>query len=438
MKRKGLIAGALIVAELALCAGIIFTAWAGIGQLRASGIRLRAFTANYVSAESDEEQRFAVGTPAALSVENSAGGITVTGGEGTEIVVAAHKTAWGADQAEADQALAELKVIVTQQGTTVTVKVQQPVEVDLIRIGPGRSRVDFTITVPAETEVTANSESGRIAVSNTTGDADLQTSFGEISATDLGGRLKATTQNGEIVARRVDAGTRPVELRSSFGAIALDDSTGGDIAAHSNNGSIELTSVEASGTVNLTSDFGRIKFAEGRAASLDAQARNGAVTLTGLTVAGAVTVQSDFGSLSVEGVAAKSYGLTSQNGGITLDGANGAISVDTNFGDIDVTHAEDATLDLRTRNGAVQFSGSLGAGPHALGSDFGSIRLALPQDVQLTLDLKTERGKLTSALPVTISGEVSESHWRGTLNGGGAMLTAVTSNGDISLDILNP
>ncbi|MBM2850148.1 MAG: hypothetical protein HW418_3090, partial [Anaerolineales bacterium] len=103
-----------------MCAGIIAVSWFSVARLRASGVNWRVFSADTVSAESDEEQRFTVNRPAVLSVENSAGEITVTGGEGDEIVVAAHKTAWGATQTEAEAALAALKVTITQNGNAVT------------------------------------------------------------------------------------------------------------------------------------------------------------------------------------------------------------------------------------------------------------------------------------------------------------------------------
>lgn len=438
MKRKWWVVGGLILAEVALCAGIVIVAWAGIAQLRASGVRWRVFDVNSVSAEANEEQRRAVDGPATLVVENGVGAISVTGGPGSEVVVGAHRVAWGADQADAEAALASLNVSVTQSGNTVTVRVEQPVEVDLIHIGPGGSRVDFTIAVPAETSVTLSSRAGDIALSGVEGTANLHSDFGGIRVSGLSGGLQADSGNGAIEARRVEAGSAGIDLRSEFGAITLERSSAGEVNARSSNGRITLAAVEATGDIALASNFGRIQFDTGRAASLSAQSDNGEVGLTGLGVDAGATVRSDFGSLTLERVAAASYDLISRNGSITLDGAGGAIKAQTSFGGVSVTGAQGANLDLQSGNGAVEFQGSLGPGPHRLKSEFGSVRLALPRDTALSFDLHTQHGRITSDFPVTIDGALDESHWQGTINGGGASLTVATANGGISLNHLEP
>ena len=51
--------------------------------------------------------------------------------------------------------------------------------------------------------------------------------------------------------------------------------------------------------------------------------------------------------------------------------------------------------------------------------------------------LKTSFGEITSDMPVMITGNLSETEWKGTLNGGGESLRAETNNGDISLENLS-
>jgi DUF4097 and DUF4098 domain-containing protein YvlB len=99
---------------------------------------------------------------------------------------------------------------------------------------------------------------------------------------------------------------------------------------------------------------------------------------------------------------------------------------------VDVS-AEDAIVTLISKNGKVSFSGTLMEGEHTLQSDFGDIKLTLPADIGLNFDLKTDFGKIKSDLPVTISGDIDEKHWVGTVNDGGAKLTASTQNGNITI-----
>jgi len=398
MRYKWLVAGGLMLALFALCAGIVAVLWFSVARLNASGVNWRVFSADTVSAEADEEQRFTVNGPPALSVENAAGEVTVTGGEGDEIVVAAHKTAWGPTQAEAEAALAALKVTITQNGNAVTVRVEQPEKI--VIAGSSRSdTVDFTIAVPTETAVSASTSFGDTTLSGTTGDADLKTDFGEVNVQDVKGSVTAESSSGAIEAKRVGAEGRTLKLETSFGKIVLEDAAAAEVSLNSNSGEIELTRVEASG---------------------------------------AVSVKTDFGAVTLEEVAAETYDLETNSGRITVHGAHGAVQAHTDFGDVEVTEAADADLDVSSNSGSIHFSGSLGDGPHTLKTDFGSIQLSLPEDAALTFDLKTSFGKIKSAFPITTSGDLENDHWRGTINGGGASLTAQTNSGDISLDILNP
>ncbi|MBI3243949.1 MAG: DUF4097 family beta strand repeat protein [Chloroflexi bacterium] len=422
MKYKWLIAGSLLLAMLAMCVGIVGIIWFSISRAAISGIRWSGFELSTVSAEADEEQSFTVSGPAILSVntgvENAAGDITIIGGTGDEIVVKAHKTAWGASQEDAEAGLAEIKVNVTQNGDAVTVEVQRPRPVNFIGIGGQRTdTVDLTITVPATTKVTASTSFGDVSLSGTMGDADVKTSFGDVSVKDVQGGA--------------------VEARTDFGEMSLEDVTAdGNVEAHSSSGKITLDNVEAEGDVNLSTDFGGIEFKTGNADSLVADTNSGKVELSGLSVAGLVMARSNFGEVKLTKVDAGSYNLDTSSGDINVEGASSSVKAHTDYGDINVTEAEAVTLDLSTDSGAITFAGSLGDGPHTIKTDFGSVKLKLPEETALDFDLSTDFGKIKSDFPITIQGEQEQTHWQGTINGGGERLTAETSSGDISIEIL--
>jgi DUF4097 and DUF4098 domain-containing protein YvlB len=398
MTRKWFIVLPLVVLELLLCAGILAVLWGGVRWVQARGLQISAFAGDRVSAEADEAQTLAVSGPATLKLDNAAGTVTLTGGAGHEVVISAHKTAYGADQAQAEAALAQLKVSVTQTGDTITVQVLMPAAVALI--GSKRvDTVDFTIAVPAGTAL------------------DVRTDYGAVEASDVAGRT--------------------LDLHSSFGDVTLERATADSVDAGTSSGAVRLRQVQVTGTVTLDTSFGQVRFEDGAAERLEASSSSGAVTLLDLTVAEAVTAHSDFGDLNVERVAAGGgYDLSTSSGAVTLTGATGPVAAESGFGDVVVTGAENVTLDLHTNSGSVTFAGSLGAGPHSLRSDFGDILLRLPADAAATLDLGTDFGGIHSALPVTLSGDVDATHWEGTLNGGGARLTVHTSSGSIRIETL--
>jgi DUF4097 and DUF4098 domain-containing protein YvlB len=415
MKHKWLIASLLALAELALTGGMVLAAQGGLTWANVFGFAWPVVGAGQFTATADQDQTFAVGPAASLDVKSSLGAITVTGGDGHAIVVHAHKTGWGLNQAEADAALAALKISLTQTGSAVVIQVEPAVGLVLPIKGRSNS-VDFTIQVPADAAVKAH------------------TSFGDVQVTGAAGGTDASTTNGRASARQVSGAVR---LLSDFGAVTLDDSTLSTVNATSSNGAVTLNQVTASGAVELHSDFGALAYQTGQAASLVARTSNGRVTLSNLTIAGLANARSDFGSLTLTQVAAGSYAVNSSNGSVSIDGAAGNVQARSDFGHVTVRHGLAATLDLHSSNGAVAYSGTLGAGPHSLTSDFGSITLSLPANTAADLDLSTSFGNIHSALPVTSNGDLSRGHWTGVLNGGGPRLTAKTSNGSITLDILN-
>jgi DUF4097 and DUF4098 domain-containing protein YvlB len=411
-----LIVSVLALLELAICAGILAVTWGGLAWARATGLRVTAFDFDLVSAEADEEQRFAVTGPATLNLDNEAGGVQVVGGAAGEIVVSLHKTAWGADQAAAEAALADVAVNIVQSGNALTIQVAEPERV--VVIGSDRSSiVDFVIQVPTETSVTVDSGFGDLDLTGVTGAVDLSTGAGQVTVSAVEGE---------------------VELGSEFGNVTLERATTGTVTAASSSGAVSLRQVQAAGAVSLSSNFGAITFAGGSAGSLTAETSSGPVELSDLEVAGLVRAHSDFGRVVLTRVTAPGgYELGSESGSITVDGARGSLQAETGFGDVTVSNATGVTLQLRTSSGAVTFAGALGEGPHNLETDFGSVRLSLPEDTAVTLDLTTGYGSIRSALPITLSGDLDEDHWQGTLNGGGPSLTVQTSSGNISLEALN-
>jgi DUF4097 and DUF4098 domain-containing protein YvlB len=152
-------------------------------------------------------------------------------------------------------------------------------------------------------------------------------------------------------------------------------------------------------------------------------------------MSGALTAKSEFGEISLEQVKATSYDLQTNSGSITVDGASGKVKAHSGFGSVIVKNADSATLDLNTQSGSVEFTGSLGDGPHTVSTDFGEIKLTLPADSALDVDLKTDFGNITSDIPITVilSGDTEKSHQTGTMNDGGAQLNVETQSGNISI-----
>jgi DUF4097 and DUF4098 domain-containing protein YvlB len=331
--------------------------------LRQQGVQFQVGIADATSAKTSEEQRYGVDGPATLVVVNAAGNVSVTGGEGNEVVVGIHKTAWAGSQAQAEADLAGMEVQVTQEGNTVTVRFEQPAAITLM----GATRpdtVDFTIQVPLETSLDVSTGAGEISVQGTTGSAALNTSYGDVAVSQLQGELVVSTSSGVVQASSVQAGQEKIDLHSDYGDVTLEQTSAGDVALSSSSGSLTMEDVQATGEVTLNSGYGNLAFSAGSAASLELETSSGSATLSDLEVAGEAKVHSDYGSLELEQVMAETYLLSSNSGNISVLGAQGTLSARSDYGNLEVTADELAALGWnQQRLGDVQRRWA--QGPHA-------------------------------------------------------------------------
>lgn len=329
MRYRFLIAGGLVLAMIALCGGMVLSLTnigAMIPRPDIGNTRWAWFNTNRYSAEATDEKRFAVNAPAKLNVENAAGKVTVTGGSGKEIVIAIRKKGFGSTQADADSALAALKIDMTQNGDAVTVKVipQNPA-----------NQVDFTITVPEETAITTSNLFGDTTLSNIKGDIDLKTNAGSVRVSDVQGKIK---------------------LQSDFGEIRLERVTADALDIGSNAGSIKLKQVTVKETVTVKTDFGNVNLDQAIAKSYDLKTNAGKIEVNGAS--GWLKAATEFGGIEVTGGEKIQLDLKSNSGSIRYSGSlgEGPHTVRTDFGSITLILPKDSALnvDLKTDLGSIK------------------------------------------------------------------------------------
>lgn len=437
MKRKWIVVSIIIVALIAICAGMILVTWMGIRSLPGEGAQTRVFQTDIFSATADEEWTLDTEGSVELLLDSSAGDILITGADTDQVQIIAHKTAWASSNSKAQAALDEMYIDVSQSGEVITIRFEEPPKITLM--GSIRSNaVDFTIIVPQQTLIEANTDFGDVDVADIGDSLVVKSDFGDITVTDIEGSVDASSKSGKITAQRIAAEDENIKLESAFGDVGLEDASGGSVLAHSNSGSIELENVAVSGEADLSSEFGEIIFATGSAGNLTADTNSGEVELNSLRINDRIFARSEFGDIILTNVNAEESDLETNSGSVTVEGCAGIIKANTGFGDIELTEAEDVTIDLKTDSGSITFAGTLGDGPHSLNTQFGDIDIAIPADSAVSFDFKTGFGSISSDFPITINGgDIEEKHWIGTIHGGGAELVADTESGSISLEYLD-
>jgi hypothetical protein len=430
MKRPVVI-GLLIVALALVCVGI------GSVVFFANGFNINnPFDVVQIASELEESKTLDVDAekPVNLKIQDDAGAVTVTGADVETVQVTAIKRAYDSTQARADAEVKTVKYTIQQTGNTITIKYELPKSVN---ISNRVNEVEFIVTVPHQTTVNVDTSFGEISISNIEGAVVAENDFGEIALDNVEGAVSASTNSGEVTATSIKATGENIDLSSEFGSITLEQANGRDITLDTNSGTVKLDEVRATGKLSASTEFGDVTIGNGSADSLHVDTNSGRVSLSKLTVKKDISVEDEFGSLDLDQAFAASYDLNTNSGEISIDGARGKLTAHTEFGGIQIFNAEAVTLDIRTNSGSIDFKGSLGAGPHKVFSEFGEINLTLPADTNLDVDLSTDFGKIQSDLPISVTVTESNDSERdqivGSINDGGDQLTVQTNSGGVTI-----
>lgn len=390
------------------------------------------FDVRNIASELEESKTLKVDTEKllTLNVADDSGDVTITGADVETVQVKVVKTAYDSSQSRADQEVKDIKYTIEQTGSTITLKYELPKSMNF---NNNVNTVDFIVTVPNEITVNVDTNMGEVSVASTKGNVDIKNDFGDVTLENLEGALSVQTNSGKVSATSIVAGAENIDLHSDFGSVTLKKAGGKDIVLDSNSGTILLSEVRATGDITTNTDFGDTKFENGSADLLRIETNSGEVSLVKISITREIFVKDDFGNIELEQALASSYDLNTNSGAITVDGAKGNVKAHSGFGSVTLKNAENVTVDLSTNSGSVDFDGSLGEGPHTMHSDFGEIRLSIPADSALDVDLKTSFGSIKSDIPITVTLSGEQNHQTGTMNDGGGQLTVETNSGSISI-----
>ena len=140
------------------------------------------------------------------------------------------------------------------------------------------------------------------------------------------------------------------------------------------------------------------------------------------------------GDVDITGVAGDGTYWTT-NGDVDVDGVGGFVTLRTENGD--VTARDVSGLDgVRSTNGDVDVDVLALRGDVTCRSTNGDVAAAVPEDMDVDVDLSTVNGRATAEdVPVTVERSGSR-RLAGTLGDGGPTLTLRSTNGDVTLESL--
>jgi hypothetical protein len=160
---------------------------------------------------------------------------------------------------------------------------------------------------------------------------------------------------------------------------------------------------------------------------LQATTGAGRITVSGLQAN--TRVESGSGTIDLQEIGGDIYAHTG-SGGIDIRGAAGDIQAETGSGGIDVSGVAGAVR-LQTGSGSIDYAGRPRGDCH-FQTGSGSIRLGLPADVQVTVDLTTSSGSID--VDFAVDGTQSRGAVRGKIGDGSqGSIRAHTGSGSIDV-----
>ena len=148
---------------------------------------------------------------------------------------------------------------------------------------------------------------------------------------------------------------------------------------------------------------------------------------------GNAEVKTEGGGLDFNDIEGRVNGQT-EGGGIRAVSCKNELLIQTQGGGITIERFTGSRVRATTEGGSV--SADFAAAPKAdceLRTEGGSVTARLPGGAAVTLDAHTEGGSVRTDLPVQVQGQFHNSTLKGTINGGGPLLTLETEGGNIEV-----
>lgn len=185
----------------------------------------------YLQEDVQFSRTFDVGPSGSLDISNVSGDIEIQGGSGTEIRIVAEKHGHG------DPSLVSIEVSQTGDRVRVETKYSKG------KKKHGHVSVDFIVTVPSGTSVSAQSMSGDVDVENVGGELEAESVSGDVTVTKAENLLVATSVSGDVTVEGAASREDP-EIGSVSGNVQVTGLKAREVEVSSVSGDVILTHIE--------------------------------------------------------------------------------------------------------------------------------------------------------------------------------------------------
>jgi DUF4097 and DUF4098 domain-containing protein YvlB len=401
---------------------------------------------------------FDVSPSGKLDMRDLIGDVQVRGGNGLKAEVIQIMFIDESDEAAARKVFDRFAVSVTKSGSVINVTGPKST---FFRHAP---EVKYQANVPTQFNANIETSGGDVEASDLEGTVELSTSGGDVKVNSLKGTVDVSTSGGNIVGRTLDGS---VQFKTAGGDVELFDSkqgpfelktAGGDIkiqriigAADAATAGGDVNARDVTGDLDLRTSGGSIMLQSVKGQNHSASTSGGDVEAR--DVEGNVDLKTSGGQVSAIRVKGNVYGRTS-GGDMEVEAITGTTDITTSGGSLRITDIG-GKLTGQTSGGDVSarvIKGGELAGPIRLSTSGGRVSIELPSDIKASVyaEIRVESNyddytihSDFSSIKVEANGDKAERSRNrlitasGDINGGGLMIELKTAQSDIYIEKIN-
>jgi len=432
------------------------TAWSvrqnlGLGPL---GCRILRGKFHGPSFAFEEQQVHKLDAGSSVEVENAFGTVSVSEGAEGEVRVTLRKVVYAPREEEARQLASRVELTSSEAGSA-------------LRIGTNRKEVDrrdevgfethLDLALPPRTAVKVANEHGRVEVRDVAraevsasfdalrvegvaGDAVIEGSHGDVSASRIGGSLSLTSRHGNVEVQDVEgrgsldvahgdlttARTGGLVLKLAHGDLEARE-VRGDLQVEGRHASVQAEDV--TGRVQVETSYRGVRLSR---VGGDARVKTAHGEVEASDVAGTMVAEASYDDV----VLARIKGhveVTVEHGGLRADGLEAGARVKASGDDV-ILQGFRGAVAVEARRGGVQLEpGGPLTEPVSVKASNGGIELEVPPGSRFRLDAETRRGSLDVDVPGLAVSFVDRDHATGVLGGGGSLVHLAADHGDIKV-----
>lgn len=191
-------------------------------------------------------------------IGNISGNIEVKTWNKSQVQIDALKVSKATTLAKAKENIAKVKITVTEENSTLRIKTEWPK-------GPNKDfsvSVYYTLMIPAEASINANTVSGNVTCEDISGDLKAETVSGNVIVTGAKNGANCSTVSGTV---EIDNVIGDVKLHSVSGNVMANEIKG-SVDADTVSGSVVLTNITDADEIEASAVSGKVKY-EGDLAS---------------------------------------------------------------------------------------------------------------------------------------------------------------------------